>query len=122
MSKKSLTKALVAAGVLAVAGLANADAIFYPDGSHVDLGENAVENGIAGQVLAMSPSTAPDSTQLASLGIALPANVAIVEDTTVLGAGPSVMTLGPLPAPGPHGQACSFSMNSARATCTYLPG
>lgn len=122
MSRKSLTKALVAAGVLAVAGLANADAIFYPDGSHVDLGENAVENGVAGQVLAMSPGTAPSNTQLASLGLSPDANVAIVEDTTVLGAGPAMRILGPLPAPGPNAQACSFSMNSPRASCTYLPG
>src|SRR5262249_42275673 len=67
MKKISLTRALFVAGLFAVAGgMAQADAIFYPDGTHVELGENGVENGLANPVLA-------------SNGV----------DTTALGAGPA---------------------------------
>jgi hypothetical protein len=81
MKKTSLTRALFVAGVMAVAGgVAQADAIFYPDGTHVNLGENAVENGLASSVLAQSSTTAPSSM------------VALGDDmvnTTSLGAGPA---------------------------------
>lgn len=42
MKKISLT--LLAAGAMAVAGLAQADAIFYPDGTMVELGPNGADN------------------------------------------------------------------------------
>jgi hypothetical protein len=62
MKKTSLTRALVIAGGLAVAGIgaAQADAIFYPDGTSIELGPNGADN------LALDTSL----------------------DTTVLGAGP----------------------------------
>ncbi|GAB3764315.1 hypothetical protein GCM10028796_19090 [Ramlibacter monticola] len=64
MKKTSLTRALFVAGVMAVAGgMAQADAIFYPDGTHVELG---------GSNLVLSS----DDTM----------------DTTVLGAGPAPRT------------------------------
>lgn len=105
MKKTSLTRALFVAGVMALAGgMAQADAIFYPDGTHVNLGENAVESGLAAQVLARSPSTAPDSSMLASLGVRadqsqifasnpyLDDTSLAMSNTTVLGAGPAVVT------------------------------
>jgi hypothetical protein len=102
MTKTSLTRALFLAGVLGAAGgLAQADAIFYPDGSHVELGANGVENGMADSVLARSSSTAPDSQTLASLGLSDQSApmVAMNDDsmdigpnTTTLGAGPSNMS------------------------------
>lgn len=131
MSKMSLKKALVCAGVMAMAAAANADAIFYPDGSSVILGENAVETGLVNQVLAMSPSTAPNGVQLASLGIpqsAVP-NVALVDTTiaptTVLGAGPAMTTTVvtvPAPAAGPQMQACMLTTSGTLTDCRYLPG
>jgi len=74
MKKTSLTRALLVAGTLAVAGLgaAQADAIFYPDGTMVNLGPNGADNlalSSDGRVIAMSPG-----------------------DTTVLGAGPAATT------------------------------
>ena len=71
MKKTSLTRALFVAGVMAVAGgMAQADAIFYPDGTHVDLGPNAIENGTADAILARDASVS----------------------TTTLGAGPADMS------------------------------
>jgi len=99
MKKTSLTRALFVAGVMAVAGgMAQADAIFYPDGTHVELGENAVENGLANAVLARSSTTAPSQDELLALGVLADQNsntmLASSEtvDTTALGAGPAVMT------------------------------
>jgi hypothetical protein len=108
MKKTSLTRALFVAGMMAAAGtMAHADAIFYPDGTHVNLGENAVENGLAAQVLAQSPSTAPDSSRLASLGVSADQGQIFASnpmmddtavaydsslDTTSLGAGPAMTT------------------------------
>ena len=66
MKKMSLT--LLAAGAMAVAGMAQADAIFYPDGTSVDLG-----NSSADTTLALDSSTSMD--------------------TTVLGAGPATTTM-----------------------------
>jgi hypothetical protein len=66
---KKMSLSLLAAGVMAVAGMAHADAIFYPDGTVVELGPNGADN------LALTSS---DKMSL---------------DTTVLGAGPAtVMT------------------------------
>jgi hypothetical protein len=95
MKKTSLMRALCVAGVMAAAaGMAQADAIFYPDGTHVELGVNAVENGLADSVLARSSTTAPDSTTLASLGVTSDQSTVLASsddmsiDTTTLGAGP----------------------------------
>jgi hypothetical protein len=70
MKKTSLTRALLVAGTLAVAGLgaAQADAIFYPDGTMVDLGP-----------------TGADQLALSSGGVMAMSSA----DTTVLGAGPA---------------------------------
>jgi hypothetical protein len=101
MKKTSLTRALFVAGVMAVAGgVAQADAIFYPDGSHVELGENAVENGLADAVLARSSTTAPSQDDLLAMGVLADQNgssmIASSDDmsvnTTSLGAGPSTLT------------------------------
>lgn len=128
MKKTSITKALLLAGVLAAAGAANADAIFYPDGTHVDLGANAVASGLADRVLAMSPHTAPSGTMLASLGVAPDMNVALNgTDTTVLGAGPLMLvpstsvTVVTMPSPTPGSPACNVAMNDSHASCSYLP-
>jgi len=68
MNKTSLTRALFAAGAVALAGAAQADAIFYPDGTMVDLGsDNALELSADAS---LSPAT----------------------DTTVLGAGAATVT------------------------------
>jgi hypothetical protein len=108
MKTTSLRRALFVAGVMAMAGgMAHADAIFYPDGTSVNLGENAVESGLASRVLAQSPSTAPGANMLASLGVRADqgqtfaynpmiddTSVAMNDttvDTTALGAGPAVM-------------------------------
>ena len=61
MRKTSLTRALFVAGAVALAGAAQADAIFYPDGTVVELGDS-------------DTSVAMDDSGI---------------DTTVLGAGPS---------------------------------
>lgn len=66
---KKMSLSLLAAGVMAVAGIAHADAIFYPDGTMVDLGPTGADN------LALSSS---DSLSM--------------NDTTVLGAGPATTT------------------------------
>ena len=72
MKKTSLTRALLVAGAMAVAGIgaAQADAIFYPDGTSVDLGPTGADN------LALSSGN----------GLMMPS------DTTVLGAGPATTT------------------------------
>lgn len=64
MKKISLT--LLAAGAMAVAGMAQADAIFYPNGTMVELGPNGADN----LVLLSEPTL----------------------DTTVLGAAPATVT------------------------------
>jgi hypothetical protein len=64
---KKMSLSLLAAGVMAVAGMAHADAVFYPNGTVVELGETG------GDTLAL------DSSMSAN-------------DTTVLGAGPSTST------------------------------
>jgi len=76
MKKTSLTRALLVAGAMAVAGIgaAQADAIFYPDGTSVDLGPTGADN------LALSS----DSSMLAMDHS--------MSDTSVLGAGPAVTT------------------------------
>lgn len=66
MKKMSLT--LLAAGVMAVAGVAQADAIFYPDGTVVELGENGADQ------LALDSSMSVDTTVLG----AAPARVTTV--------------------------------------------
>ena len=66
---KKMSLSLLAAGVMAVAGMAHADAIFYPDGTSVELGPNGADN------LALNSS---DSLTM--------------NDTTVLGAGPARTT------------------------------
>jgi long-subunit fatty acid transport protein len=69
MKKMSLT--LLAAASMAVAGIAQADAIFYPDGTMVELGENGADT------------------------LALDGSI----DTTVLGAAPSSMTVTTVQSP-----------------------
>jgi hypothetical protein len=71
MKKISLT--LLAAGAMAVAGLAQADAVFYPDGTMVELGPNGADN----LVLLSEPTL----------------------DTTVLGAAPATATVTTTVAP-----------------------
>ena len=72
---KKMSLSLLAAGVMAVAGMAHADAVFYPDGTVVELGATGADK------LALDSSTR-------------------MNDTTVLGAGPSttaaVVTTTPL--------------------------
>jgi hypothetical protein len=67
---KKMSLSLLAAGVMAVAGMAQADAIFYPDGTVVDLGPTG------GDTLALGSSDSMSSV-----------------DTTVLGAGPSTSSV-----------------------------
>lgn len=71
MKKTHLTRALLVAGAVALAGAAQADAIFYPDGTMVELGENGADQ------LAWN-----DDGTLRTAGIV---------DTTVLG-GPAAVT------------------------------
>src|SRR3954447_17669511 len=75
MKKTSLTRALLLAGGLALAGIgaAQADAIFYPDGTSVNLGPTGADN------LALSSDSSV-------MGMNNPS------DTTVLGAGPATVT------------------------------
>lgn len=58
MKKTSLTRTLFAAGIIGLAGAANADAIFYPDGTMVDLGDNGAE------LLALDSTPMVDTTVL----------------------------------------------------------
>jgi hypothetical protein len=97
MKKTSLTRALFVAGVMAVAGgMAQADAIFYPDGTRVELGESAVETGLADSVLARSSTTAPHSDDLLAMGVLASQDSTMIAssddgsiDTRTLGAGPA---------------------------------
>lgn len=60
MKKTTLTRTLFLAGAMALAGAANADAIFYPDGTMVDLGsDTALEQMAMG-----SCETCVDTTAL----------------------------------------------------------
>lgn len=110
MKKTSLARALIVAGMMAVAGgMAQADAIFYPDGSRVELGAKGVESGLADAVLAQSPWSAPDASRLASLGVTADQSAPILAssdefdgtvlasgdtiDTSMLGAGPATRTV-----------------------------
>ena len=52
MKKSSLTKALFVAGAVALAGAAQADAIFYPDGTVVELGNSDVTVMESGAIVA----------------------------------------------------------------------
>jgi hypothetical protein len=77
--KKTLT-ALVAASALAAAGLAQADAIFYPDGTVVELGDSSVET------LALDDSSTTVDTTV--LGASAAPAIDNTIDTTVMGAAP----------------------------------
>jgi hypothetical protein len=66
----SLTRMLLAAGAIGLAGAANADAIFYPDGTMVELGDNGAE------LLALDSTPSVDTTVLG-------APAATVTSTTV---------------------------------------
>lgn len=72
---KKLSLSLLAVASMAVAGIAQADAIFYPDGTVVELGETGAD------------SLALDSSMDTSI------------DTTVLGAAPSSMTVTTVQSP-----------------------
>lgn len=72
---KKLSLSLLAAASMAVAGIAQADAIFYPDGTVVELGETGAD------------TLALDSSMDSSV------------DTTVLGAAPSSMTVTTVQSP-----------------------
>lgn len=67
---KKMSLSLLAAGAMAVAGFAHADAIFYPNGTMVDLGPTGADN------LALTSSDSLSS----------------MSDTSVLGAGPATTT------------------------------
>ncbi|MBK6005574.1 hypothetical protein JJB11_05670 [Ramlibacter ginsenosidimutans] len=69
---KKMSLSLLAAGVMAVAGAAHADAIFYPNGTMIDLGPNGAHS------LALGSSDSMTSTPPV--------------DTTTLGAGPATTT------------------------------
>ena len=70
---KKLSFSLIAAGVMAAAGFAHADAIFYPDGTMVELGPNGADT------LALDSNTCLTAECLRA-------------GTTVLGAGPATAT------------------------------
>ena len=76
MKKTSLTQALFVAGAVALAGAAQADAIFYPDGTVVELGDTNVSVMDSGAVVAR-PASSDDLDLTASTGL----------DTSTLGAG-----------------------------------
>jgi hypothetical protein len=78
MTKMSLS--LLAAGVMAVASVAQADAIFYPDGTMVELGDTGADS------LALTSS---DSLSWSKGSTAMDSGI----DTSVLGAGPAVSTV-----------------------------
>lgn len=78
MKKTTLTKALFVAGAVALAGAAQADAIFYPDGTVVELGDTDLTVMQSGAVVA-SPSSSDSLDVMASSDL----------DTSVLGAGPA---------------------------------
>jgi hypothetical protein len=66
---KKISLSLIAASVMAVAGMAQADAIFYPDGTVVELGDTDVDT------------------------LALGSSDSMSVDTTVLGAGPATSSV-----------------------------
>lgn len=70
---KKISLSILAAGMMAAAGFAQADAIFYPDGTVVELGESGADS------LALGSSSSID--------------------TTVLGAGPATTTVTTVGAP-----------------------
>lgn len=70
---KKFSLSLVAAAALATAGLAQADAIFYPDGTMVELGETSTET------VALDSNTSMDTTILG----AGPASTSVTTVTTV---------------------------------------
>ena len=55
---KTMSLSLLAAGVMAAAGIAHADAVFYPNGTVVDLGDSS------GDTLALDSSIGMDTTVL----------------------------------------------------------
>jgi hypothetical protein len=61
---KKMSLSLLAAGAMAVAGLAHADAIFYPDGTMIDLGPNGADNLALSSSGSMMPGPAVDTTTL----------------------------------------------------------
>jgi hypothetical protein len=77
---KKMSLSLLAAGVMAVAGMAHADAIFYPDGTVVELGPNGADSLAltSSDSLSMMADSSMDSPSL---------------DTTVLGAGPATSSV-----------------------------
>lgn len=70
---KKFSLSLLAAAALATAGLAQADAIFYPDGTMVELSESSTET------LALDSDTSMDTTVLG----AGPATTSVTTVTTV---------------------------------------
>ena len=86
---KKMSLSLLAAGVMAVAGMAHADAIFYPDGTMVELGENGADS------LALDSSSSINTTVLGGPSATLSSSCLSTDcavNTTVLGAAPAVVT------------------------------
>jgi hypothetical protein len=79
---KKMSLSLLAAGVMAAAGLAHADAIFYPDGTVMELGPTGADN------LALTSS---DSLTVTADN-AMVSDTSDTSDTSVLGAGPATIT------------------------------
>jgi hypothetical protein len=77
---KKLSLSLLAAGVMAAAGMAQADAIFYPDGTMVELGDTGADS----LALSSSDSLSWSNSDLLAMDSSI--------DTSVLGAGPAVTT------------------------------
>lgn len=75
MKKSSLTRALFVAGAVAMAGAAQADAIFYPDGTVVELGDSDSMT----ESVAMDESSSIDTTVLGAPS----ANLSTTTTTTV---------------------------------------
>jgi hypothetical protein len=98
MKKFSLT--LLAAGAMAVAGLAQADAIFYPDGTSVELGDNGADSILASRDDSGSLDTTVLGAGSSDLNLMSSSELSSSTDTSILGAGPSVttttVTTGPL--------------------------
>jgi hypothetical protein len=82
MRKLPLT--LLAASAMAVAGLAQADTIFYPDGTVVELGDS--------DSVTLSSSSSIDTSVLGGPSSEILAADDTPIDTTVLGAGPATKT------------------------------
>lgn len=78
MKKFSLT--LLAASAMAIAGVAQADAIFYPDGTVVELGDSSLEVSDSSSIDSM------DTTVLGAGSSDLDLSVDSSSDTTILGA------------------------------------